>query len=209
MGLKAPFLPLHSKSAFEACEMRLDIDSHDLAWVRISSTDHGISNLNLLPAQPSSALLATSAIWREVGSRPVSWLLSPTARSLHGGSFLWWFHVLQSPSPYLVSDPSSIATDKRKTDRRAGWFAIPDLPEHCSARFLSPEERELAVTRLGRTKAKEWDLSIFRRVLLSWQFWLLPTVFMRTPPLNMAILLVVANERGQSILSASKRYRTM
>ncbi|KAI8182493.1 hypothetical protein K4K54_012105 [Colletotrichum sp. SAR 10_86] len=60
-----------------------------------------------------------------------------------------------------------------------GWFAIPDLPEHRSARFLSPEERDLAVTRLGRTKAKEWDLSIFRRVLLSWQFWLLPTVFMR------------------------------
>ncbi|KAI8182923.1 Pantothenate transporter liz1 [Colletotrichum sp. SAR 10_65] len=59
-----------------------------------------------------------------------------------------------------------------------GWFAIPDLPEHRSARFLSPEERDLAVTRLGRTKAKEWDLSIFRRVLLSWQFWLLPTVFM-------------------------------
>ncbi|KAI8281196.1 hypothetical protein K4K60_004385 [Colletotrichum sp. SAR11_57] len=59
-----------------------------------------------------------------------------------------------------------------------GWFAIPDLPEHRSARFLSPEERDLAVTRLGRTKTKEWDLSIFRRVLLSWQFWLLPTVFM-------------------------------
>uniref|UniRef100_L2FUF1 Pantothenate transporter n=1 Tax=Colletotrichum fructicola (strain Nara gc5) TaxID=1213859 RepID=L2FUF1_COLFN len=58
------------------------------------------------------------------------------------------------------------------------WFAIPDLPEHRSARFLSPEERDLAVTRLGRTKTKEWDLSIFRRVLLSWQFWLLPTVFM-------------------------------
>ncbi|KAF4819411.1 Pantothenate transporter liz1 [Colletotrichum tropicale] len=59
-----------------------------------------------------------------------------------------------------------------------GWFAIPDLPEHRSARFLSLEERDLAVTRLGRTKIKEWDLSIFRRVLLSWQFWLLPTVFM-------------------------------
>lgn len=60
-----------------------------------------------------------------------------------------------------------------------GWFAIPDLPEHRAARFLTPEERELAVTRLGRTQTKAWDRSVFQRVLLSWQFWLLPTVFMR------------------------------
>ncbi|KAK2026427.1 major facilitator superfamily transporter [Colletotrichum zoysiae] len=59
-----------------------------------------------------------------------------------------------------------------------GWFAIPDLPEHRTARFLSPQERELAVTRLGRAKKTAWDLSVFRRVLLSWQFWLLPTAFM-------------------------------
>ncbi|GJD04553.1 putative h+-pantothenate symporter [Colletotrichum higginsianum] len=60
-----------------------------------------------------------------------------------------------------------------------GWFAIPDLPEHRTARFLTPEERELAVSRLGRVKTKSWDRTVFRRVLLSWQFWLLPTVFMR------------------------------
>ncbi|KAK1710689.1 major facilitator superfamily transporter [Colletotrichum lupini] len=59
-----------------------------------------------------------------------------------------------------------------------GWFAIPDLPEHRAARFLTPEERDLAVTRLGRTQTKAWDKSVFQRVLLSWQFWLLPTVFM-------------------------------
>ncbi|KAF6817670.1 major facilitator superfamily transporter [Colletotrichum plurivorum] len=59
-----------------------------------------------------------------------------------------------------------------------GWFAIPDLPDHRTARFLTPEERELAISRLNRVKAKAWDLSVFRRVLLSWQFWLLPTVFM-------------------------------
>jgi len=59
-----------------------------------------------------------------------------------------------------------------------GWFAIPDLPEHRTARFLSPEEKEHAARRLGVVEKKAWDLSVLRRVLLSWQFYLLPLVFM-------------------------------
>lgn len=60
-----------------------------------------------------------------------------------------------------------------------GWFAIPDLPHHRAARFLTEEEKDYAIQRLGASRKQSWDLTVFRRVLLSWQFWLLPTVFMR------------------------------
>ncbi|KAM3414747.1 hypothetical protein BST61_g9900 [Cercospora zeina] len=59
-----------------------------------------------------------------------------------------------------------------------GWFAIPDLPEHKVARYLTEEEKELAAKRLGNVEKTEWDWSVARRVLLSWQFYLLPLVFM-------------------------------
>ncbi|KAL1602631.1 hypothetical protein SLS60_006048 [Paraconiothyrium brasiliense] len=59
-----------------------------------------------------------------------------------------------------------------------GWIVIPNLPVHKSAWYLSDEEKDVAVTRLGKTKQTSWDLSVFRRVLLSWQFWLLPMIFM-------------------------------
>ena len=35
------------------------------------------------------------------------------------------------------------------------------------------------MTRLGQPKKLTWDRTVFKRVLLSWQFWLLPTIFMR------------------------------
>ena len=60
-----------------------------------------------------------------------------------------------------------------------GWFAIPDLPSHRRAWFLTKEEKEHAATRLGYSRNHTWDLTVFRRVLFSWQFWLLPTIFMR------------------------------
>ncbi|KAH6645150.1 pantothenate transporter [Truncatella angustata] len=59
-----------------------------------------------------------------------------------------------------------------------GWVVIPNLPIHKSAWYLSDEEKDLAVTRLGKFKKASWDLTVFRRVLLSWQFWLLPLIFM-------------------------------
>ncbi|KIV79645.1 hypothetical protein, variant [Exophiala sideris] len=59
-----------------------------------------------------------------------------------------------------------------------GWFFIPDLPSHRSAWFLSKDEKDYAATRLGSTRKHSWDLTVFQRVLLSWQFWLLPLIFM-------------------------------
>ena len=59
-----------------------------------------------------------------------------------------------------------------------GWIVIPNLPTHKSAWYLTDEEKDMAVTRLAKTKKASWDLTVFRRVLLSWQFWLLPMIFM-------------------------------
>jgi MFS transporter, ACS family, pantothenate transporter len=60
-----------------------------------------------------------------------------------------------------------------------GWIVIPGLPSHREAWYLTKEEREHAATRLGTPKKFTWDRSVFVRVLFSWQFWLLPTIFMR------------------------------
>ncbi|OAP55733.1 hypothetical protein AYL99_09885 [Fonsecaea erecta] len=59
-----------------------------------------------------------------------------------------------------------------------GWFFIPDMPSHRAAWFLTKAEREHAASRLGVSRKHTWDLSVFQRVLLSWQFYLLPTIFM-------------------------------
>lgn len=62
-----------------------------------------------------------------------------------------------------------------------GWVFIPGLPSYRNAWYLTEEEKEYAATRLGQPKEYTWDKTVFKRVLLSWQFWLLPTIFMRKP----------------------------
>ncbi|KAL1969770.1 hypothetical protein VTN77DRAFT_7279 [Rasamsonia byssochlamydoides] len=59
-----------------------------------------------------------------------------------------------------------------------GWVFIPDLPAHRAAWYLTDEQKEHAATRLGRTPKQSWDLTVFRRVFFSWQFYLLPLIFM-------------------------------
>lgn len=61
-----------------------------------------------------------------------------------------------------------------------GWFVIPDLPAHRSAWYLTDKQKSHAIERLGKARKHTWDATVFRRVLLSWQFWLLPFIFMRT-----------------------------
>jgi hypothetical protein len=70
----------------------------------------------------------------------------------------------------------------QNTYSELGWFAVPDLPEHRTARFLTAEEKEYAISRLGKVKRATWDQAVFQRVFLSWQFYLLPLVFMRKHP---------------------------
>ena len=56
---------------------------------------------------------------------------------------------------------------------------IPDLPAHRAAWYLTDGMKEHAATRLGPLRKQSWDLTVFKRVLLSWQFYLLPLLFMR------------------------------
>ncbi|KAK5789119.1 hypothetical protein VI817_008243 [Penicillium citrinum] len=65
-----------------------------------------------------------------------------------------------------------------KIDCYLGWVFIPDLPSHRAAWFLNAELKEHAITRLGAPRKQSWDLTVFKRVLWSWQFWLLPFIFM-------------------------------
>lgn len=60
-----------------------------------------------------------------------------------------------------------------------GWFFIPDLPAHRAAWYLNEAEKEHAAHRLGQTSKQTWDRTVLKRVLLSWQFYLLPLIFMR------------------------------
>ena len=70
-------------------------------------------------------------------------------------------------------------TSNQLSFKALGWVFIPDLPSHRSAWYLTEEEKEHAVVRLGQPKQNTWDMTLFKRVLFSWQFWLLPTIFMR------------------------------
>jgi ACS family pantothenate transporter-like MFS transporter len=45
--------------------------------------------------------------------------------------------------------------------------------------ILQRKRKKHAVARLGQPKKYTWDRTVFKRVLLSWQFWLLPSIFMR------------------------------
>lgn len=102
-----------------------------------------------------------------LGNMAGGWIQAALLKSVTGKGSLppWrWMFIVVS----LMTIPFAIF----------GWWAIPDLPHHRSARFLTKEEKDYAVRRLGVSRKQTWDLTVFRRVLLSWQFWLLPTVFM-------------------------------
>jgi len=52
-----------------------------------------------------------------------------------------------------------------------GFLFFPDTPETTSARYFSPEERELAISRLPRKPHTKLDLSLIRRVLGRWRIY--------------------------------------
>ncbi|KAF7523779.1 hypothetical protein G7054_g11640 [Neopestalotiopsis clavispora] len=114
-----------------------------------------------------STRAAVFCCFGHLGSIAGGWIQAGLIQSLDGKNGLpaWrWVFIIVS----LMTIPVAAL----------GWFIIPDLPSHKSAWYLSPEEKEIAVTRLGNLKKQNWDLTVFRRVLLSWQFWLLPFIFM-------------------------------
>jgi ACS family pantothenate transporter-like MFS transporter len=113
------------------------------------------------------------------------WIQAGLLESLAGKNGLpaWrWLFIIVG----ILTIPTAIfgeihpeLTSNQLLFRVLGWVFIPDLPSHRSAWYLTEEEKEHAVIRLGQPEQNTWDMTVFKRVLFSWQFWLLPTIFMR------------------------------
>lgn len=102
-----------------------------------------------------------------LGSMAGGWIQAGLLQSLNGKNGLpaWrWIFIIVS----VITVPVAIF----------GWIVIPGLPSHRAAWYLNKEEKDHAIARLGQPKKVTWDKTVFKRVLLSWQFWLLPTIFM-------------------------------
>ncbi|KAE8309332.1 major facilitator superfamily domain-containing protein [Aspergillus transmontanensis] len=102
-----------------------------------------------------------------VGSMAGGWIQAGLLKALagHGGLPAWrWIFIIVS----VMTIPVALF----------GWFFIPDLPAHRAAWYLNEAEKEHAAHRLGQTSKQTWDRTVLKRVLLSWQFYLLPLIFM-------------------------------
>ncbi|KAJ5692443.1 pantothenate transporter [Penicillium macrosclerotiorum] len=132
---------------------------------------------------------AVFCVFGQLGTMSGGWIQAGLLKSLagNGGLPAWkWIFIIVSVmtvpvalfgkflDPYLFGNITRIPNRKRF----AGWVFIPDLPVHRAAWFLNNEQKEHAVNRLGSLRKQTWDTTVFRRVLLSWQFWLLPFIFM-------------------------------
>ncbi|KAJ9192568.1 hypothetical protein DTO166G4_1120 [Paecilomyces variotii] len=110
---------------------------------------------------------AIFCIFGHLGSMAGGWIQAGLLKSLAGkhGLPAWkWIFIIVS----VMTIPVALF----------GWVFIPDLPEHRAAWYLTEAQKEHAVTRLGAASKKTWDITVFKRVLLSWQFYLLPLIFM-------------------------------
>ncbi|KAL1979656.1 hypothetical protein VTN96DRAFT_5401 [Rasamsonia emersonii] len=103
----------------------------------------------------------------QLGSMAGGWIQAGLLQTLagRGGLPAWkWIFIIVS----VMTLPIALF----------GWVFIPDLPAHRAAWYLTDEQKEHAATRLGCTPKQSWDLTVFKRVFLSWQFYLLPLIFM-------------------------------
>ncbi|KAJ6120973.1 pantothenate transporter [Penicillium sp. IBT 18751x] len=110
---------------------------------------------------------AVFCVFGQLGTMAGGWIQAGLLATLagKGGLPAWkWIFIIVS----VITIPVALF----------GWVFIPDLPAHRAAWYLSPEEKEHAATRLGALRKQSWDVTVFKRVLLSWQFWLLPFIFM-------------------------------
>ncbi|OOF92103.1 hypothetical protein ASPCADRAFT_517999 [Aspergillus carbonarius ITEM 5010] len=110
---------------------------------------------------------AVFCVLGQLGTMSGSWIQAGLLATLagKGGLPAWkWIFIIVS----VMTVPVALF----------GWVFIPDLPAHRAAWYLTEEQKEHAATRLGSVSKKSWDRTVFKRVLLSWQFWLLPFIFM-------------------------------
>lgn len=114
------------------------------------------------------------------------WIQAGLLKSLdgHGGLAAWrWLFIIVSVitiplvafGKYRTSIPFFSVS---LTSAIIGWAVIPNLPSHKSAWYLSESERQWAIDRLGKPKKQDWDVTVLKRVFASWQFYLLPLIFM-------------------------------
>ncbi|KAJ5892402.1 pantothenate transporter [Penicillium tannophilum] len=110
---------------------------------------------------------AVFCVFGQLGTMSGGWMQAGLLETLagKGGLPAWkWIFIIVS----VMTIPVALF----------GWIFIPDLPAHRAAWYLSDEQKEHAATRLGPLRQQSWDTTVFKRVLLSWQFYLLPTLFM-------------------------------
>ncbi|KAJ5099993.1 pantothenate transporter [Penicillium argentinense] len=110
---------------------------------------------------------AVFCVFGHIGTMAGGWIQAGLLESLagKGGLPAWkWIFIIVS----VMTIPVALF----------GWIFIPDLPVHRAAWFLNREQKGHAIARLGAPREESWDVSVFKRVLLSWQFWLLPFIFM-------------------------------
>lgn len=113
------------------------------------------------------------------------WIQAGLLQSLGGKSGLpaWkWIFIIVSVMTLpvaLFGRSHQFHSSLHTTTDLTGWVFIPDLPAHRAAWYLNDEEKEHAATRIIAPTKYSWDLTVFKRVLWSWQFYLLPFIFMR------------------------------
>ncbi|PWY67948.1 MFS general substrate transporter [Aspergillus heteromorphus CBS 117.55] len=110
---------------------------------------------------------AVFCVFGQLGTMAGSWIQAGLLATLagKGGMPAWkWIFIIVS----VMTVPVALF----------GWVFIPDLPAHRAAWYLTDEQKDHAIARLGAVRKQAWDRTVFRRVLLSWQFWLLPFIFM-------------------------------
>ncbi|QOU18490.1 hypothetical protein BRETT_000218 [Brettanomyces bruxellensis] len=53
-----------------------------------------------------------------------------------------------------------------------GFICFPDVPKNCNKLIFNEEERQLAIDRLPKKPETKLDLSVFKRVIGCWHWWL-------------------------------------
>lgn len=108
---------------------------------------------------------AVFCVFGQLGSMAGGWIQAGLLKNASGDLPAWkWIFIIVS----VMTIPVALF----------GWVFIPDLPIHRAAWYLTAEQKEHAISRLGASRKESWDLTVFKRIFFSWQFYLLPFLFM-------------------------------
>jgi len=126
-------------------------------------------------------------------SRPPAAALYKNLNGVHGiKGWQYQFLVTGAASASSPSRPSCAPSLTRAAPLAAipvallGLFLFPDTPAKTRSRMFSPEERALAVSRLGPREATKLDRTLFRRVFARWEVWLMSLIWC-VPPFSLLL----------------------